>query len=82
MVVQTTNHVAEALHRLIEVYLALGLKDEARKTAAVLGHNYPGSEWYTDSYAALVGDKALTQSDELQTAPKRGMISRAWHSVF
>ena len=79
---QTTNHVAEALHRLIEVYLALGLKDEARKTAAVLGHNYPGSEWYTDSYAALVGDKALTQSDELQTAPKRGMISRAWHSVF
>jgi outer membrane protein assembly factor BamD len=47
---QTTTHVPEALHRLVECYLALGLKDEARKTAALLGHNYPGSEWYIDSF--------------------------------
>jgi outer membrane protein assembly factor BamD len=51
---QTTNHVPEALHRLTEIYLALGLTDEARRTASVLGHNYPGSEWYQDSYALLV----------------------------
>ena len=50
---QTTNHVPEALHRLTEIYLALGMRDEARKTASVLGYNYPGSEWYEDSYNQL-----------------------------
>lgn len=50
---QTTTHVPEALHRLVESYLALGLKDEARKAAAVLGHNYPSSRWYIESYALL-----------------------------
>ena len=79
---QTTNHVAEALHRLTEVYLVLGLKDEAQKTAAVLGHNYPGSEWYTDSYAALLGDNAALPGDDMPAAPKRGFMSRAWHSIF
>ena len=48
---QTTNHAPEALARLTEVYLALGLKDQARKSAAVLGYNYPGSEWYSATYA-------------------------------
>ena len=47
---QTTIHAPEALHRLTEAYLALGIKEEAQKTAAVLGHNFPGSEWYIDSY--------------------------------
>jgi outer membrane protein assembly factor BamD len=47
---QTTNHVPEALHRLTESYLALGLPKEAEKSAAVLGANYPGSEWYERSY--------------------------------
>jgi outer membrane protein assembly factor BamD len=51
---QTTNHVPEALHRLTEIYLSLGLTDEARRTASVLGHNFPGNEWYQDSYALLV----------------------------
>ena len=50
---QTTSHVPEALHRLVECYLALGLVDEARRTASVLGFNYPGSEWYQDSYALI-----------------------------
>jgi outer membrane protein assembly factor BamD len=50
---QTTNHTPEALHRLVEVYLKLGLNDQARKTASVLGYNYPGSSWYKDSYADL-----------------------------
>ena len=47
---QTTSHVPEALHRLVEAYLELGIVDEARAAAAVLGHNYPGSRWYQDSY--------------------------------
>jgi len=47
---QTTTHVPEALLRLTEAYLALGLTEDARRTAAVLGHNFPGSEWYIDAY--------------------------------
>ncbi len=46
----TTTHVPEALHRLTEAYLALGLLEDAKRTAAVLGYNFPGSEWYIDSY--------------------------------
>lgn len=50
---QTTTHVAEALHRLVEAYLTLGLKEEAVRVASVLGYNYPGSRWYEDSYKLL-----------------------------
>ncbi len=50
---QTTTHVPEALHRLVEIYTTLGLKDEATRVAAVLGTNYPGSRWYQDSFALL-----------------------------
>jgi len=50
----TTTHVPEALHRLTESYLALGVMDEAHNAAAVLGYNYPDSVWYERSYA-LVG---------------------------
>jgi outer membrane protein assembly factor BamD len=50
---QTTSHVPEALHRLVESYSALGLAAEAERTAAVLGHNYPGSDWYLDSHALV-----------------------------
>jgi outer membrane protein assembly factor BamD len=50
---QTTTHVPEALHRLVEAYLSLGIQDEAQAAAAVLGYNYPGSDWYLDSYALL-----------------------------
>jgi outer membrane protein assembly factor BamD len=52
---QTTTHVPEALERLVECDLALGLTAEARKNAAVLGYNYPGSAWYGDAYALLKG---------------------------
>ncbi len=47
---QTTTHVPEALHRLVECYLSLGLYTEAERVAAVLGYNYPGSKWYQDTY--------------------------------
>jgi outer membrane protein assembly factor BamD len=81
---QTTNHVPEALSRLTEIYLVLGLKDQARKTAAVLGYNYPGSEWYNDSYAQLVDDGVAHPDGKSQNgeAGERGFFSRAWHAVF
>jgi outer membrane protein assembly factor BamD len=50
---QTTPHAAEALHRLTESYLALGLVEEAKRNAAVLGYNYPGSDWYQYSFDLL-----------------------------
>ena len=59
---QTTTHVPEALHRLTEAYLSLGIDDEARKTAAVLGHNFPGSEWYIDSYQFIEGKTIRTEA--------------------
>jgi len=59
----TTTHVPEALHRLTEAYLSLGIVDEARKTAAVLGHNFPGSEWYIDSYE-IIENKQVRETTE------------------
>ena len=59
----TTTHVPEALHRLTEAYLALGVVEEARYTAAVLRHNYPGSEWYRDSWA-LLDKQDVLRADE------------------
>ena len=50
-----TSHSPEALERLTECFVALGLVGEARKTAAVLGYNYPGSEWYKDAYTKVEG---------------------------
>ena len=52
---QTTSHTPEALHRLVECYLKLGVKDQAQKYAAVLGYNYPASSWYKDTYALMNG---------------------------
>ena len=51
---QTTSHTPEALERLVESYLALGLPEEARKTAAVLGRNYPNTYWYRQSLRLLL----------------------------
>ncbi|MBA5777799.1 outer membrane protein assembly factor BamD [Stappia sp. F7233] len=50
---QTTRHVEEALFRLTECYYALGVVNEAQTAAAVLGHNYPDSQWYKDAYNLL-----------------------------
>jgi outer membrane protein assembly factor BamD len=50
---QTTRHVEEALMRLSESYMALGIVDEAQTAAAVLGHNFPDSEWYSHAYALV-----------------------------
>ena len=60
---QTTNHTPEALERLVECYLALGIPQEAQKAAAVLGRNYPGSDWYHRAYK-------LVSRHVPQTAPQ------------
>lgn len=52
---QTTSHTAEALHRLVEAYLSLGLNTEAQTAGAILGHNFQSTEWYEDSYRLLTG---------------------------
>jgi outer membrane protein assembly factor BamD len=52
---QTTSHTAEALHRLVESYLALGLDAEAQTAGAILGHNFRATEYYEDSFALLTG---------------------------
>lgn len=69
---QTTRHIEEALARLTEAYLAMGITDEAQTAAAVLGHNFPDSQWYEDSYVLL-------QSGGLEPRENRGSwISRAF----
>jgi outer membrane protein assembly factor BamD len=52
---QTTTQVPEALFRIVEAYVALGAKEMAQKTGAILGHNYPGSSWYAEAYYLLEG---------------------------
>jgi outer membrane protein assembly factor BamD len=52
---QTTTHTAEALHRLVEAYLALGFAEEAQTAAAILGYNYQSSPFYDDSFRLLKG---------------------------
>jgi outer membrane protein assembly factor BamD len=86
---QTTNHVAEALHRLTEIYLSLGMVDEARRTAAVLGYNYPGSPWYESSYDDLVKvgqakpvPTAAAGEGDAAPAETPGFFGKLWNSVF
>ncbi len=50
---QTTSHTPEALHRLVEAYLSLGLVNEAQTAGAILGYNYQSTEWYDESYKLL-----------------------------
>jgi outer membrane protein assembly factor BamD len=66
---QTTTHAAEALHRQVEVYTALGLTEDAKRIAAVLGHNFPGSQWYEDTYSLVNTGRAASV----------GMDQKAWY---
>jgi outer membrane protein assembly factor BamD len=69
---QTTRHVEEALLRLTEAYMALGVASEAQTSAAVLGHNFPDSRWYKDAYA-LLNKRGLEPNEN-----KGSWISRAF----
>ena len=73
---QTTSHTPEALHRLTVAYQALGVPNEAQTSAAVLGHNYPGSRWYQHSYALLVDSDLKPEVDE------ESWISQIFGDVF
>ncbi len=75
---QTTGHTEEALYRLVETNLQIGLIDEARSAAAVLGHNYPGSEWYADAYSLMrrngllePGSKSKRSAKDVRELEKR-----------
>ena len=71
-----TSHVPEALHRLTEVYMSLGVVAEAQNAAAVLGYNFPDSDWYRDSYSILVERDLKPVKDE------KSWISRALDKVL
>jgi outer membrane protein assembly factor BamD len=73
---QTTTHTAEALHRLVEAYLTLGMTAEATKVASVLGYNYPGSEWYKRSY------ELLDPRERQKIMDDRGLIDKTVDSLF
>ena len=77
---QTTSHTAEALHRLVEAYLSLGLTDEAQTAGAILGHNYRSTEWYADSFALLTGQGLEPRSvgDNWLSAIYRQVIRGEW----
>lgn len=62
----TTSHVPEALHRLTEVYLAMGLVGEAVRSASTLGYNFPDSRWYRDSYSLLRSNRLLDSENTAQ----------------
>ena len=71
---QTTSHTEEALHRLVEGYLSVGLKGEALAAAAVLGYNYPQSEWYQRSYSLMTNEGL--NPDAVTDEDRKGFISR------
>ncbi|MEM5519932.1 outer membrane protein assembly factor BamD [Sulfitobacter sp. AS59] len=77
---QTTSHTAEALHRLVEAYLSLGLTNEAQTAGAILGHNYQSTEWYEASYKLLTGKSLQMRSfgDNWLTAIYRQTIKGEW----
>lgn len=72
---QSTRHVEEALARLVEAYMALGIVNEAQTAAVVLGHNFPDSPWYKDAYALVTTGGQVPQED------KGSWISQAWKRV-
>ncbi len=72
---QTTRHVEEALYRLTEAYMAVGVVGEAQTAAAILGHNFPDSRWYKDAYN-------LVKSGGLEPVENKGSwISRAFKKI-
>ncbi len=72
---QQTSHVEEALMRLTECYMALGIVSEAQTAAAILGHNFPDSPWYKDAYALLQSGGAAPREDT------GSWLSQSWKKV-
>ena len=72
---QNTRHSEEALYRLTEAYMGLGITDEAQTAAAVLGHNFPDGQWYKDAYA-LLKSGGLSPEEH-----KESWISKIYHTI-
>ncbi|MEP2532765.1 outer membrane protein assembly factor BamD [Shimia sp.] len=77
---QTTTHTPEALHRLVEGYLSLGLTNEAQTAGAILGHNFQSTEWYQDSYKLLTaaGLKLKVTGDNWLSDVYRQTVKGDW----
>lgn len=76
---QQTSQTQEALYRLTESYLALGVTDEAQRAASILGYNYPESEWYTKAYALLTGQNLAPEGEQKTWAQK---LKRGFEDMF
>lgn len=77
---QTSTHTPEALYRLIECYLSLGVTDEAQTAGAILGHNFQSTDWYQDAFNLLTknGLKPETRGDNWLSAIYRQVIKGEW----
>ena len=77
---QTTSHTPEALHRLVEAYLSLGLTDEAQTAGAILGYNFQSTDWYQDSFKLLTGEglEPRTRGNNWLSQIYRQMIQGRW----
>ena len=77
---QTTSHTPEALHRLVEAYLSLGLFDEAQTAGAILGFNFRSTDWYSDSYKLLTdaGLKPRARGNNWLSQIYRQMVLGRW----
>jgi len=78
---ETTSQTEEALHRLVEAYTSLGIINEAKLVGSVLGHNYPSSEWYEDSYD-LLSKYGVDLNAEIAKPRKQGYWSRLRERLF
>jgi outer membrane protein assembly factor BamD len=76
---QTTSHTPEALYRLVESYLTLGLLDEAKRNGAVLGYNFPGDPWYAEAYKLLTNNNLKPAVEPLKAGNKKNMLDRLIH---
>ena len=77
---QTTTHVPEALYRLVEAYMTLGIMDQAQASAAVLGHNFSGSDWYEKAYFLFISRGQSLEDAKL--ADDASWIGKIWDSWF
>lgn len=78
---ETTSHVEEAMHRLVESYVSIGVFEEAKLVGSVLGYNYPGSEWYADTYE-LLSDFGIDVNAEVTKERDRGYWRRLRERLF
>ncbi|WP_298917592.1 outer membrane protein assembly factor BamD [uncultured Algimonas sp.] len=78
---ETTSQVEEAMHRMVEAYVTLGIIPEAKKVGSVLGYNYPSSEWYQDSYD-LLAEYGINLDDEVSKPRERGYFERLRDRLF